>query len=200
MVFLFVWKYHSRAYFWATSFWQEVAHLVMYSTFHSRQYGSKRLKRTMLAHNHDAFAAINMKCQGVSSTHRHEKWGITKSGFATSQETAYPFALVRTIAHAFARALVAVQMTAPGDTFSELQANSSQVLQSIRGQTGLQPKAHKLLPIVNEYQTLLHVTNTRDHLPSSKLNLRLQKPLLSHEHQLTKPSPSQLTRSCLANS
>ena len=29
--------------FWATSFWQEVAHLVMYSTIHTCQYGSKRL-------------------------------------------------------------------------------------------------------------------------------------------------------------
>ena len=119
--------------FWSTSFWQEVAHLVMYSTLNSCQYGSKRLKRTMLAHNHGAFAAINMKCQGVSSTHRHEKWGITKSGFATSHETAYPFALARTVAHAFARALVALNMTAPVGNFSELQANSSQVLQAIRG-------------------------------------------------------------------
>ena len=101
--------------------------------------------------------------------------GITKSGFAASQETAYPFARARTVAHAFARALVALNMTAPVDTFSELQANSSQVLQAIRGQTGLQPKAHKLPPIVNEYQTLIHVTHTRDHLPSSKLNFRLQK-------------------------
>ena len=57
--------------FWATTFWQEVAHLVMYSTFHTCQYGSKRLKRTMFAHNHPSFAAINMKCPGVSSSHRH---------------------------------------------------------------------------------------------------------------------------------
>ena len=168
----------------------------MYSTFHSCQCGSKPLKRAMLAHNHGAFATVNMKGQGVSSTRRHEKWGITKSGFATSQETAYPFALARTMAHAFARALVALKMTAPVDTFSELQANSSQVLQAIRGQIGLQPKAHKLPPIVNEYHTLIHVTNTRDHLPSSKLNFRLQKAVAvkctSTDKTITIPAYSKL--------
>ncbi len=154
--------------FWATRFWQEVAHLVMYSTFHTCQSGSKRLKRTMFAQNHSAFAAINMKCQGVSSTHRHERWGVTKSGFATSEETAYPFALARVIANAFAKALLSLNLQAPPDVLSELQTDSSQVLQAIRGQTGLQPKAHKLPPIVPEYQTTIQVTNTRDKLPSSQ--------------------------------
>ena len=160
--------------FWATSFWQEVAHLVMYSTFHTCQYGSKRLKRTMFAHNHSAFATINMKCPGVSAKHRHERWGLTKSGFATSEETAYPFALAKIIANAFAGALLSLKLQAPPEIFSELQADSSQVLQAIRGQTGLQPKAQKLPPIVPEYQTLIHVTNTRDKLPSSQLAFRLK--------------------------
>ena len=160
--------------FWATSFWQEVAHLVMYSTFHTCQYGSKRLKGTIFAHNHSAFAAINMKCPGVSSTHRHERWGVTKSGFATSEETAYPFALEGVIANAFAKALLSLNLQAPPDVLSELQTDSSQVLQAIRGQTGLQPKAHKLPPIVPEYQTTIQVTNTRDKLPSSQLAFRLK--------------------------
>ena len=161
--------------FWATTFWQEVAHLVMYSTFHTCQYGSKRLKRTMFAHNHPSFAAINMKCPVVSSSHRHEKWGVTKQGFATSEETAYPFVLARTVAHAFAKALLSLKLTASAETFSELQASSSRVLQAIRGQTGLQPKAQKLPPIVPEYQTLIKVTNTRSNLPSSQLAFRLKR-------------------------
>ena len=170
----------------------------MYSTlFHPCQYGSNRLKRTMLAHNHGAFSTINMKCQGVSSTHRHEKWGITKSGFATSQETAYPFALARTIAHAFARALVALNMTAPVDTVGEMKSNPSQVLQAIRGQTGLQPKAGILPPIVNEYQTLMHIINTRENFPSSKLNFRLPKAVsvtcASIEGTITIPAYSKLS-------
>ena len=187
--------------FWATTFWQEVAHLVMYSTFHTCQYGSKRLKRTMFAHNHPSFAAINMKCPspGVSSSHRHEKWGITKQGFATSEETAYPLVLARTVAHA----LVSLQLTAPADTLSELQTNSSQVLQAIRGQTGLQPKAQKLPSIVPEYQTLIKVTNTRSNLPSSQLAFRLKRAVavqcLTSGKKITIPAYSKLVSEQLHN-
>ena len=189
--------------FWATTFWQEVAHLVMYSTFHTCQYGSKRLKRTMFAHNHPSFAAINMKCPGVSSSHRHEKWGITKQGFATSEETAYPFVLARTVAHAFVKALLSLQLTAPADTLSELQTNSSEVLQAIRGQTGLQPKAQKLPPIVPEYQTLIKVTNTRSNMPSSQLAFRLKCAVavgcLTSGKKITIPAYSKLVSEQLHN-
>ena len=188
---------------WATSFWQEVAHLVMYSTFHTCQYGSKRLKRTMFAHNHSSFATTNMKCPGVSSSHRHERWGVTKSGFATSEETAYPFVLARAIAHAFAKALLSLQLKAPADIFSELQTDSSQVLQAIRGQTGLQPKAHKLPPIVPEYQTLIKVTNTRDKLPSSQLAFRLKNAVavtcVTSGKDITIPAYSKLVGAQLKN-
>ena len=182
--------------FWATTFWQEVAHMVMYSTFHTCQYGSKRLKRTMFAHNHSAFATINMKCPGVSSCHRHEKWGVTKRGFATSEETAYPFVLARTVAHAFTRALLSLKLTASAETLGELQTSSSQVLQAIRGQTGLQPKAQRLPPIVPEYQTLIKATNTRSKLPSSQLSFRLKSPVeiecLTSGKKITIPAYSKL--------
>ena len=189
--------------FWATSFWQEVAHLVMYSTFHTCQYGSKRLKRTMFVHNHSSFATTNMKCPGVSSSHRHERWGVTKSGFATSEETAYPFVLARRIAHAFAKVLLSLQLKAPADIFSESQTDSSQVLQAIRGQTGLQPKAHKLPPIVPEYQTLIKVTNTRDKLPSSQLAFRLKNAVavtcVTSGKDITLPAYSKLVSEQLKN-
>ena len=189
--------------FWATSFWQEVAHLVMYSTFHTCQYGSKRLKRTMLAHNHLAFSNINMKCPGVSSTHRHEKWGLTKTGFATQEETAYPFILARAIAHAFTTALLELKLKAPAEVFHQLQSDSSQVLQAIRGQTGLQPKAQKLPPIVPEHQTLIQVTNSRDRLPSSQLAFRFKAAVAvtctaSHK-TITLPAYSKLVTEQLTN-
>ena len=189
--------------FWATTFWQEVAALVMYSTFHTCQYGSKRLKRTMLAHNHPSFANINMKCPGVSSTHRHEGWGVTKSGFATSEETAYPFALARTIAHSFAKALLSLKLQAQPEVFNQLHTDSSQVLQAIRGQTGLQPKAHKLPPIVPEYHTMIQVTNTRNKLPSSQLAFRLKSPAvvecISSGRNITIPAYSKLMSEQLNN-
>ena len=37
--------------FWATTFWQQVAHLLEHTVFHSCQYGSLRQKKTMLAFN-----------------------------------------------------------------------------------------------------------------------------------------------------
>ena len=189
--------------FWATTFWQQVSHLVMYSTFHTCQYGSKRLKRTMFAHNHPSFAAINMKCPGVSSSHRHDKWGVTKQGFATSEETAYPFVLAKTVAHAFAKALLSLKLTASAETFGELQASSSQVLQAIRGQTGLQPKAQKLPPIVPEHQTLIKVTNTRSNLPSSQLAFRLKSAVeiqcLTSGKKITIPAYSKLVSEQLHN-
>ena len=182
--------------FWATSFWQDVAHLLMYATFHSCQYGSKRLKRTMLAHNHPAFAAINLKCPGVSSTHRHERWGLTESGFATSQETAYPFPLAKCIANAFAKALVDLKLVAAPETLNDLNLKSPNVLQAIRGQTGVQPKATKLPPLVSEFQSLLQVANLRSSLPACNLSSRLKSASVvtcaSTKRNLTIPAYSKL--------
>ena len=161
------------------------------------------MKRTMFAHNHPSFAAINMKCPGVSSSHRHEKWGVTKRGFATSEETAYPFVLARTVAHAFAKALLSLKLTASAETLGELQTSSSQVLQAIRGQTGLQPKAQRLPPIVPEYQTWIKVTNTRSNLPSSQLSFRLKRAVaiqcLTSGKKITIPAYSKLVSEQLHN-
>ena len=93
--------------FWATSFWTEVAHLAMYSIFHSCQYGGKRKKKTMLAFNVPDFSVISATCPGQSAKHKHAKWGLRhNSGFATAEETAYPMGLAKLIAVVFARVLL----------------------------------------------------------------------------------------------
>ena len=60
-----------------------------------RQRGSRRPKRTMLAFNMEEFAIINKRCDGVTSTHRHDRWGLDHAAnrFATAMETAYPLPL-----------------------------------------------------------------------------------------------------------
>ena len=55
--------------FWVTTFWTEVAHLAMYSVFHSCQYGGLRKKKTMLAFNVADFSAVSAMCPGQSSSH-----------------------------------------------------------------------------------------------------------------------------------
>ena len=56
------------SFFWATTFWQQVAHLLEYSLFHSCQCSSQQQKKTMVAFN------VN-QC----SLQRSEQQGQTRS-------------------------------------------------------------------------------------------------------------------------
>ena len=88
--------------------------------------------------------------------HRHLPWGVTpQNKFATSEETAYPFALARDIAAAFVQAFLEAGMVAPPSTFSEMQSQSEHVLQAVRAQSGLQPKIAKLPPLVPEFANIV---------------------------------------------
>lgn len=63
--------------FWQTSFIQSVIHLMQFTTFQSCCYVSTRPKHRMLGFNASEFSVINARCPGVSSSHRHEKWGVS---------------------------------------------------------------------------------------------------------------------------
>ena len=152
--------------FWATSFWLRVSHQVMYTVFHSCQYGSRRQKKTMLAHNYHTFAALNLQCPGECKNHSHAKWGLSKGRFATAQETAYPFPLARCIAQAFVQALLECGLVAPPETIHVLESDSHQILQAIRAQSNLQPKASHLPPLVQEFKQVVHVRGKANMLPS----------------------------------
>ena len=159
--------------FWATSFWLQVSGLLQYRVFHSCQYGSNRQKKTMLAHNHPAFAAISKQCPGESKTHRHLQWGITPSNrFATSEETAYPFQLARDIASAYVQALLEAGMIPPPETFRDLESQSEHVLQAVRAQSGYQPKIAKLPPLVPEFAKIItrkrHISDNASDPPLAK--------------------------------
>eukprot|EP00438_Fugacium_kawagutii_P016214 Skav224064 [mRNA] locus=scaffold534:600305:604852:- [translate_table: standard] len=161
------------SFMWTTSAWTKVASRMKYCTFHSCQYGSARKKKTMLAYSHPAFAHINLKCPGVSSSHRHKPWGRNATGFATAEETAYPFALAMCIAHAFVVELCNAGMIPPPEVLSQVTQSSTQVLQSIRASTGSQPKASVLPPIVPEFARTVKVTGPVNLLPPTSLGSRL---------------------------
>lgn len=108
--------------FWATTFWTEVAHLAMYSVFHTCQYGRIRKKKTMFAFDAVEFGAISAKCPGQKSRHKHAPWGIKShtSTFATADESAYSMGLAKLIAICFVRVLLRVGIQVPPDRLEDL--------------------------------------------------------------------------------
>ena len=143
--------------FWATTFWTTVAAKFTYTIFHSCQYGSSRQKKTMLAHNHPAFKAINAKCAGQNSKHKHAAWGVdskTKK-FATSEETAYPMGLAKMIANCFVVALQARGVKMPEQTMLEVDDLSLGYLQKLRATAGVQPRASRIPPLVPTFKRKL---------------------------------------------
>ena len=135
--------------FWATTFWTEVAHLAMYSIFHSCQYGGLRKKKTVLAFNADEFLAVSAMCPGQSSRHKHARWGLNATnGFATADETAYPMGLARLIAVVFTRVLLRCGIAPLADTLEQLQPCSLQAFQKIRASVGQQARSSRIPPLV----------------------------------------------------
>ena len=153
--------------FWATTFWTEVAHLAMYATFHSCQYGSSRKKKTMFASNALEFLTISAKCPGQNSKHKHARWGFNRQSktFATADETAYPMGLAKLIAVVFTRVCLRVGIQIPPETLDDLQPWSLDALQKIKAQTGLQPKSSRLPPLVRTYKTKLKLRGHVSSLP-----------------------------------
>ena len=163
------------SFFWSTTFWLEVSSRMQYTIHHACQYGSKRLKKTMLAHNHAAFRQICLTCPGTSSKHRHEPWGLQEGKFATSLETAYPFALAKCIAHAFVVAFYENGAVPPPSTLAEVTSSSLQILQTVRSQTGIQPKASRIPPIVADWKTHVIAVGPAALLPNIQTNQKLEK-------------------------
>ena len=166
--------------FWATTFWTEVAHLAMYSVFHSCQYGSARKKKTMFAFNTAEFLAISAQCPGQSSKHKHARWGLNRNTntFATSDETAYPMGLARLIAVVFTRALLNNGIAPLPDTLDQVQDCSLQFLQKMRAVTGIQARASKMPPLVRTYKSRLKLQGPVAALPNFAVFQRTKNDIL----------------------
>lgn len=94
----------ARSFMWQTApfkkFLKEVPHYATF--FHHCMYGSSRRKHTCLIHNISTVQQMQQLCD---NQHAHEPWGHSATGWATAQETAYPWPLSRRLA-----ALVALHL------------------------------------------------------------------------------------------
>ena len=175
---IFVVENPQFSWFWATTFWTEVAHLALYSIFHSCQYGGSRKKKTMLAFNAAEFLAVSALCPGQSRTHRHAQWGLNATnGFATADETAYPMGLARFLAIIFTKVLLNLNIKPLPDTLEQIQSCSLQALQKMRATVGQQGRASKMPPLVRTYKQQLKIQGPRAILPQFSVLQRTKEPV-----------------------
>ena len=122
-------------------FLQEVPHFCTH--FHHCMYGSSRRKHTCLVHNIKTVCDMQLFCD---NSHPHEAWGRSDTGWATAQETAYPWPLSRRLAALIALHLQNHGVRCPTPSFAK---HASQ-LDGIRQQTFMQHTATGL-PWVPEF-------------------------------------------------
>jgi hypothetical protein len=163
--------------FWQTTFIKDVLHLMQLTTFQTCRYGSTRPKRTMSAFNAEEIATINKMCEGETSSHKHEKWGLAADGtkFATL-ETTSPLKLPRTIALQFVAVLQRLGIQMLLEILSEISAGDNAVLPALSAQTGLQLWASKLLPLIPTNAARVALTGFPPDLPPVELNQKLATP------------------------
>ena len=164
------------SFFWTTTFWQQVAHLLQYSVFHSCQYGSARQKKTMLAFNVNEFHAINATCRGQNSKHKHAQWGFNRKtkSFATAEETAYPMGLAKMIAMVIVRSLLNFGIQCNPETLEAVQPVSLQALQKMRAATGMQSRSSRIPSLVPTYKLRFRIGGARTSLPNVNIFQRLR--------------------------
>ena len=155
------------SFFWTTTFWQQVAHLLQYSVFHSCQYGSARQKKTMLAFNVNEFHAINATCRGQNSKHKHAQWGFNRKtkSFATAEETAYPMGLAKMIAMVIVRSLLNLGIRGNPETLEAVQPVALQALQKMRAATGTQSRSSRIPALVPTYKLRFRIGGASNSLP-----------------------------------
>ena len=148
----------ARSFMWDTKhmakFLVDVPHFDTY--FHHCMYGSARRKHTRLTHNIPTVCRMEASCDG---SHRHEPWGYSNDGWATAEETAYPWPLCRRLATLVALHLQNQGLHCPTPTF----AQQTSQLDAIRQQTEFQPSI-KGLPWVSEFKEVRHIP-IKDQIP-----------------------------------
>ena len=128
-------------------FLEDVPHHDTY--FHHCMYGSARRKHTRLTHNIATVCQMESQCD---NQHAHEPWGFAQDGWATAEETAYPWQLCRRLAALVALQLQEHGLQCPTPTF----ATHASKLDAIRQQTEFQPSA-KGLPWVSEFKDIQYI-------------------------------------------
>ena len=136
------------------NFLTEVPHYDTY--FHHCMYGSARRKHTRLVHNIPTVQQMAAQCD---NSHAHEPWGCSKDGWATAEETAYPWPMCRRLATLVALHLQNHGLYCPTPSF----AQQTSQLDAIRQQTEFQPSIRGL-PWVSEFKEIVQIP-AQDQVP-----------------------------------
>ena len=83
-----------RSIFWLTKYWKQVLQHCqpIFTSFHACMHGGQRPKQTTIASDVPELMELEATCDGQ---HAHLPWGRTEKGYATAEETEYPFELCR---------------------------------------------------------------------------------------------------------
>ena len=150
--------------FWRTTAWLRTRGLFNYTSFQACAYGGRRPKHTALAFTHPAFAKF---CRSCPNCPDHLPWGLSSSGWATSEEAVYPIPFCEQVA---ATLVQIFQQPSPGIDYHQLRAS-----------TGLQPKASKSHPVVPEHKRVIVVRAPSQFFKPPCLRMeRLDAPVTLH--------------------
>ena len=153
----------ARSFMWDTTPFSKFLHDVPHyrTFFHHCMYGSARRKHTCLVHNIAAVQDMELLC---TNDHAHEQWGHSGTGWATAQETAYPWPLSRRLAALVALHLQQHGVVCPTPSF----AKQASQLDSIRQHTHVQTAANGL-PWVSEFANITQIPADQPVPPNSRL-------------------------------
>ena len=162
------------SFMWQTSFWKDaLGNLPLrHSVFDRCQYGGSRPKKTLLLHNVPSFDKLCLQCPGESSDHQHLPWGrISRFRYATSEETAYPLPLCRTMAQLLLCELTEKGYRPPPRSLADPLLHLHHAAQV---SVGAQPRGKRVPPMVSEFKTIVSVDCNHDFLSRGA---RLEAPL-----------------------
>ena len=136
----------NRSFMWDTQAmrpWLQSAGL-SHTVFHHCEYGSARRKCTRFVH-----CLPGLELKTCSGTHSHEKWGKTETGWATKEETAYPWGLCRALAAHVILVLQDLGAQCRTPAFAQQEA----AIQAIRALSNHQ-SSRPAPPLVPEFKSL----------------------------------------------
>ena len=157
-----------RSLYWRTSAFARIRHLLQFTAFQACAYGGRRPKWTSLAFTHTQFRVFAKTCPGPSCVANHLPWGpdpTATNGFATSTEASYPVPFCQQVARVFEQ-IHPVPALAPPPLS----------LAAARAETGSQPKASKLGPLVPEFKDIVQVLAPRNFTWPIAVRGRLSQP------------------------
>ena len=138
----------SRSYLWLLPAWKAflARQDVFQTSFHHCEYGGLRRKATLLVHNVPHFKGLQRFCSG---NHVHLGWGKVGPSWATSEETAYPWGLCKTMASFLKDHFLSLGFLAPA---TDISGSFNQV-QASRAFTGVQSRK-RVPPLLSEFASV----------------------------------------------